>query len=277
MGMDLMRSCYKSKMRPYLDRPDVEIAGEWQFCLPGAKPLPFPHRFGSQIWDWHNTYCNPAIGEATGFDGYASAAVNAKLTGEKFCGREEYLRFGSPFDAARIATDCDGLPLCCITDPVFCLGDSDGNGLQTQADGWTQEPGVTEPLAGDADDGEGGQVNTVPVHSWAGCSDVPMILYFHCETVLLCDALDGMICPLFWQPGTEDYRGTVVYGGVTFSMRVKDIAGDHLLIRHGCAGTLTNVNVPMPTCDPCVITLPATMSNLMCCIGTYTGVIDETP
>jgi len=50
MGMDLLRSCYYSRMAIYRDRPDIMVAGSWHFSPPGAKVLPFMHGFGSGQW-----------------------------------------------------------------------------------------------------------------------------------------------------------------------------------------------------------------------------------
>ncbi len=48
--MDLLRSCYDTKMRFYSAEPGTLTDVKWYFAPHGAKILPFRHRFGSLNW-----------------------------------------------------------------------------------------------------------------------------------------------------------------------------------------------------------------------------------
>lgn len=62
--MEWLRSCYRSFMRPYPDRPDIVVPGCWRWCPEGALPLPVPHVFESRQWDFENPVLwEPDVGE----------------------------------------------------------------------------------------------------------------------------------------------------------------------------------------------------------------------
>ncbi len=98
--MDLLRSCYRSKMRPFRDRPDIEIRGEWHWCLPGAKPIPHPHQFGSQVWDPWMVPPATGVGEVPGLGRWVRGTPDPSLLGRRPCGSletwEQGARYGQP-------------------------------------------------------------------------------------------------------------------------------------------------------------------------------------
>jgi hypothetical protein len=112
--MDLVRSCYASDMAPYPDRPDVTIAGQWHFCPPGARVLPFPTSFCSAEWDADGT---PAIGlgEQPPRGAYTKGPLVPAFQGRHFCGRANTWLNGIPFAEASpgLPIDGQGIPLCC--------------------------------------------------------------------------------------------------------------------------------------------------------------------
>lgn len=61
---DILRSCYRSVMAPYPDRPDILVPGRWYWCPNDARPLGFAHVFESRQWDPSNPVPEePAVGE----------------------------------------------------------------------------------------------------------------------------------------------------------------------------------------------------------------------
>lgn len=83
-------------MRPFIGRPDIEVDGQWYFCLEGAKPLPFMHSFASQNWDPSTHMIEPAIGEVRGRQGYVKDPTPATLDGLHFCGPQTAWQNGVP-------------------------------------------------------------------------------------------------------------------------------------------------------------------------------------
>lgn len=49
--MDLLRSCYQTRMRFQPSDPPEGFSVRWYFCDPGVGPLPYRHVFGSRNWD----------------------------------------------------------------------------------------------------------------------------------------------------------------------------------------------------------------------------------
>lgn len=114
--MEVLESCYKSKMRLFRDRPDVLVAGRWYWCPPGAVAVPFLHRFGSMHFDY-NDFDLPAdqVGEVEVIPGRTSGIPNARYTGQRWCGGEEVWTQGTLFaQQGTPPTDPDGVPLCCL-------------------------------------------------------------------------------------------------------------------------------------------------------------------
>lgn len=123
--MDFVRSCYFSYMRLYPDRPDVLVRGSWHFCEPGARVIPFPHAFGSQIWDAKGQDGDPRIGEVRGFDGYSKGAAVPRFVGQHFCGSPAVWSNGIPYaNRPGLTIEPDGTPTCChaprasVTEPT---------------------------------------------------------------------------------------------------------------------------------------------------------------
>jgi len=50
MGVDLLRSCYSTRMRLFRDSTE-ETDIVWYKCEPGVKPLPFHTVFASRNWN----------------------------------------------------------------------------------------------------------------------------------------------------------------------------------------------------------------------------------
>lgn len=114
MEMDQLRSCYKSYMRLYPDRPDVLTLGRWYFCLPGARAVPYKHSFGSSLWDPKGYDFEVPVGEVLRVPGWVSGATDARNVGRHFCGSASAWLEGIPYaDRPGLELDAEGLPLCC--------------------------------------------------------------------------------------------------------------------------------------------------------------------
>jgi hypothetical protein len=121
--MDLLRSCYKSSMRLYSDRLDVLTPGAWRFCPPLAKPLPFPHSFGSRTWDLWNVDWGGGVGEVPGRGAWLNGQTNPALLGQRPCGSAEVWRDGVPVsERGDLPVDDRGDPLCCRPSEGWPLG-----------------------------------------------------------------------------------------------------------------------------------------------------------
>ena len=115
--MDLLRSCYRSQMRLYSDRPDVLTWGQWHWCPADAIPAP-PSAFVSSIWDQTRAETYPLGEVASSHRKWKSGRGNARLDGQHYCGAAAWLT-GIPY-AARpgLAVDASGIPLCCQALPA---------------------------------------------------------------------------------------------------------------------------------------------------------------
>jgi hypothetical protein len=112
--MDLLRSCYRSKMRLFSDRPDVLTDGQWFWCPDGAKPIPFMNRFVSQSQDYKHLEGSPAVGEYRGRGAWLNGACPPQYTGTHFCGEVEAWQNGILYaDRPGLPIGEDGYPSCC--------------------------------------------------------------------------------------------------------------------------------------------------------------------
>jgi len=161
--MDCLRSCYKSQMALYRDRPDVLTDGAWHFCPPGAKPVPYLHAFGSSNWDPDGRF-DPPVGElGTGSHPWSNGNRNPRLLGQNVCGTQEQWEKGSLFASKGTPpVAVDGVPLCCVAGPLPATGDGDGGecfqnwGFWQIAEGGAGEDGEAIQFGSGFQTGEGG-------------------------------------------------------------------------------------------------------------------------
>lgn len=133
--MDLVRSCYRSKMRLFSDRPDVEVEGQWYFAKSDAKYLPFPHVFTSQNWDPSTADIDPSVGEVLGRRAWVPGRLPGGQDGQHFCGDASAWQNGVPIaDRGLPIVRPDGSVCACpITN---CLSQENaGHILLEQGDG----------------------------------------------------------------------------------------------------------------------------------------------
>lgn len=91
--MDYLRSHHIRDARIYLD-DGTPVKIRWFRCLPGAKEFPFPHAFGSSVWDT-DLPPNQGVGE-TGGPIVWSTSVNPGYRGLTFRGKPEWFLDGMP-------------------------------------------------------------------------------------------------------------------------------------------------------------------------------------
>lgn len=112
-------------MRLFSDRPDVEVDGQWYWCKPGAKLLPFPHVFSSQNWDPSTADVNPSLGEVPGPRTWVKGEAPADQDGLHFCGKKSAWQNGVPYaQRGQPIVNPDGSVCAC---PISnCLLQEDG-------------------------------------------------------------------------------------------------------------------------------------------------------
>jgi hypothetical protein len=112
MGMDLLRSCYTTKMRFWRDAA-TEVGVRWFFCAPDAEVFPYDTVFGSGNWasdrfDW------PGPGEVLGAArDWSNGALPGELLGKKFCGPLEAYTRGATTDMPALEANVQGICCCC--------------------------------------------------------------------------------------------------------------------------------------------------------------------
>jgi hypothetical protein len=115
--MDILRSCYRSQMRLFNDRPDVLTWGRWHRCPPGADVAP-PSVFFSRQWERSDEY-DQELGEVyTPRPAYYSGRSDPRLTGLHYCGASAWI-VGIPYaDRPGLVLDSTGMPTCCQAFPL---------------------------------------------------------------------------------------------------------------------------------------------------------------
>jgi hypothetical protein len=119
MAVDLLRSCYRTKMRFFSDS-DIETEVVWYFTEPGAQVLPFYTRFASGNWATERVEW-PGVGEVLFAPRPYSKGENpGRYFGERYCGSPQHFAAGQPLPPARpVPVTRSGEPLCCLIDQEF--------------------------------------------------------------------------------------------------------------------------------------------------------------
>jgi hypothetical protein len=110
--MDILRSCYRSQMRLYPDRPDVLTWGRWHRCPPNAIVAPLSVFFSRQ-WEKEDEP-DQDLGEVyRSSPPWFSGRSDRRLTGLHYCGTRAWL-FGIPYaERPGLVLDTTGMPECC--------------------------------------------------------------------------------------------------------------------------------------------------------------------
>ncbi len=116
--MDYLRSCYKSSMRLYPDRPDVLTPGRWYFCPPGALVVNRLIAAASSRWDFYGAPAVTGVGEVTPVGEWVNGRCPPQFQGRHYCGTADAWLHGIPYaDRPGLDLDGDNVPLCCRSKP----------------------------------------------------------------------------------------------------------------------------------------------------------------
>lgn len=111
--MELLRSCYKSSMRLYKDRPDVLTPGRWVWVDEDAGPMPFATLYASRIWDPDPLQPDQPIGEVRDTMRWVNGS-STPLPRRGWCGTKQQWQEGSNYaDAGLLPLGQQDIPLCC--------------------------------------------------------------------------------------------------------------------------------------------------------------------
>lgn len=118
--MDVIRSCYVTKMRLHADDPGKTTDVVWYRSEPGARAFPGQHRFGSL--DWDGRYREGPLGEAGPRGAYYVGWNWLGKTGQSFCGERVRYVEGVSTDTPTCAPDDCGallprLPVVAVNRP----------------------------------------------------------------------------------------------------------------------------------------------------------------
>jgi hypothetical protein len=114
MAVDVLRSCYRSKMRVDPSRPDLLVEFEWFFTPPGAKIFPFPTAFSSRNYTETNEHADLTLGEVEITKRWVRGDPPAAVPGTFFCGDPSSFVNGADLVNGPLESlDVDGVPLCC--------------------------------------------------------------------------------------------------------------------------------------------------------------------
>lgn len=114
--MDLVRSCYKTKVRFFKDS-DIEVSIRWFFCNPTAKLLGIYSRFSSGNWASQRDSW-PGPGEVLGASReWSDGETPQWAIGQRHCGTGAQWADGPVFDPSfNAGIQPSGQPLCCGKD-----------------------------------------------------------------------------------------------------------------------------------------------------------------
>ena len=132
--MDVLRSCYKSQMAIFPDRPDVLVDGEWHWCVDNAQVVPYGTPFVSNQWDPYGWELEGQYLGEHERGGYTKGTNNPRNNGRHVCGTPAQWREGTPFaEKGIVPVDAENVPLCCDAQPLILLGGlaADGTTRQT--------------------------------------------------------------------------------------------------------------------------------------------------
>jgi hypothetical protein len=117
MVADLARSCYTRNMILVPGGPAVPVS--WYFAKEGAKPFPFPHRFGSAIWDYTRGVPTTLGDQATSPMVWRNGSPLNTSGGLQFAGDPAFFRGEGPSSFTPLILAPDGTPVSCLSPSTF--------------------------------------------------------------------------------------------------------------------------------------------------------------
>lgn len=131
MAVDLLRSCYRSRMRFDRNRPDLTVEVEWFFCPPGAKICPYPTAFSSRNYTEPRELADLSLGEVEVTTRWVRGDCPPGVTGQFFCGDPAHAANGCDLVNGPVVDldPYDGVLLCCrggVPIPEDCILREDG-------------------------------------------------------------------------------------------------------------------------------------------------------
>ena len=112
--MDVLRSCYRTRMRFDPSQPTKSSPVTWYFCPAGALPLPVAHTFGSINWYGGSGLPDAPIGELQSSPRpWSNGAAPAEATGLVCPIDQSLFLTGAPYLGTSKPTFPDGFPRSC--------------------------------------------------------------------------------------------------------------------------------------------------------------------
>lgn len=131
MAVDVLRSCYRSRMRIDPNRPDLTVEMEWFFCPPGAKIFDGPTAFSSRNYTEAREDPDLSLGEVEVTKRWVRGDCPPLVTGQFFCGDPVHAAAGCDLVNGPIVPldPYDGVLLCCRGGVPFedCILREDGS------------------------------------------------------------------------------------------------------------------------------------------------------
>ncbi len=130
MWVDLLRSCYRTTIRPFFDS-EIEVPIIWFFAEPGAKYLGFWNRFSSLNWEPDHTEVNPGVGEQNPRPRpYRKGSLPFPIgfEGLRFCGTQKMFEEGASILDAAIPRFLGIVPEPCLPENVIVIAGGYGLG-----------------------------------------------------------------------------------------------------------------------------------------------------
>lgn len=112
--MDVLRSCYSTRMRFDPAAPGTSSRVDWYFCPPAAKVFPSAHSFGSLNWYRGSGLPDAPLGELQAAPRpWRNGSRPSEAAGLKVCEGVDKFLTGEPYLVTPRAEYPDGFPRCC--------------------------------------------------------------------------------------------------------------------------------------------------------------------
>ena len=110
--MDMISRPYFGWMAFWADDPERMVKVKWRYCDAGAEDFPFPHAFGSSMWD-HPQFTGYTVGEVDREPSPKVGSPFSSLPGRHYCGDDDVWKSGATEDTPDLEVDAEGMTTCC--------------------------------------------------------------------------------------------------------------------------------------------------------------------